>query len=132
MIINLLFLGAGVIPSNIDILVVIYTLHRRKDIWGENADEFNPDNFLPENEEKRSRYSYIPFSFGPRNCIGAKYAMTNIRIILARLLMHYKFSTSLKLKDLELDYASTILVKNGNLVRIDERCDTSSLFFIFE
>lgn len=98
------------IPKNTEVFISMFTLHRRKDIWGANANEFNPDNFLPENEEKRPKYSYMPFSYGPRNCIGAKYALTNVKIVIAYMLMNYKFTTNLKLEDLEFYFALTVCV----------------------
>lgn len=59
-----------VIPKGISVFISIVGVHRLKHIWGEDADEFNPDRFLPEEVEKRHPYSYLPFSMGPRNCIG--------------------------------------------------------------
>lgn len=41
-----------------------YVLHRRKDIWGDNAEKFDPENFSPENISKRDPYSYVPFGSG--------------------------------------------------------------------
>lgn len=58
------------LPPGLTLIINFFTLHRRKDIWGEDADKFNPDHFLPENVEKRPAYSFLPFSGGQRNCIG--------------------------------------------------------------
>jgi cytochrome P450 len=68
------------IPAGITLLINFYTLHRRKDIWGDDAEEFNPDHFLPENVEKRHPYSFLPFSGGQRNCIG-KYPQAIDRVV---------------------------------------------------
>lgn len=65
-----LIAGEYEIPAGITLLVNFYSLHRRPDIWGEDAEKFNPDHFLPENVEKRHPYSFLPFSGGQRNCIG--------------------------------------------------------------
>lgn len=45
-------------------------MQRSEQIWGPNAEQFNPDNFLPEHFEKMHAFSYLPFSGGPRHCIG--------------------------------------------------------------
>ncbi|CAO1404738.1 unnamed protein product [Diamesa tonsa] len=74
-------------PKDVTLVISIFSLHRRKDIWGENAELFNPDHFLPENIAKRHPYSYIPFSRGSRNCLGNNYAMLAIKIMLAVILL---------------------------------------------
>jgi len=63
------FTGQYTIPAGVTIYVQMYCLHRNPDCYP-NPEEFNPDNFLPERARERHPYAYIPFSAGPRNCIG--------------------------------------------------------------
>lgn len=57
------------IPKGSVICIHIYDLHRNPDIYPE-PEKFIPDRFLPENVQNRHPFAYIPFSAGPRNCIG--------------------------------------------------------------
>ncbi|XP_055325711.1 probable cytochrome P450 313a4 [Sitodiplosis mosellana] len=111
----------GTIPKNAFVLINILHLHRNPKIWGENAIEFDPDRFLPENIAKRPPFSYIPFSGGARNCIGMKYAMISAKIVLANLLRRYKFTTHLKFEDIHLKTHVVLEVTNENALQIEER-----------
>lgn len=46
------------------IILFNYILHRRRDLWGKNADVFDPENFSPENMSKRDPYCFVPFGAG--------------------------------------------------------------------
>lgn len=63
-------IGERKIPKGQQLMIHFFNLHRRKDIWGDNATQFDPDRFLPENEAKRPTNSFLPFSSGLRDCIG--------------------------------------------------------------
>ncbi|XP_049303848.1 probable cytochrome P450 313a4 isoform X2 [Bactrocera dorsalis] len=89
-----------ILPKGARIIISIYELHRRKEIWGTDSSRFNPDNFLPENIAKRHPYSYMPFSKGSRNCIGFRYVEISLRIILIHAVRSFKFSTTFKYEDI--------------------------------
>ncbi|CAN7937578.1 unnamed protein product, partial [Ixodes hexagonus] len=57
------------IPPGTTLALFIYSLHRDKR-WFPEPEEFRPERFFPENCVGRPAYAYVPFSAGPRNCIG--------------------------------------------------------------
>lgn len=55
--------------------------------------DYKPERFLDEHTmEKRNPFAYIPFSAGPRNCIGQKFAMYEIKCILSKILRNFEIS----------------------------------------
>ncbi|CDH50444.1 cytochrome p450 [Lichtheimia corymbifera JMRC:FSU:9682] len=56
-----------------------------------DPERFDPDRFSPEEEQRRSRFAWLPFSTGPRSCIGMAFALQEAKIVLAMLLHRYKF-----------------------------------------
>ncbi|XP_029718563.2 cytochrome P450 4c21 [Aedes albopictus] len=109
------------IPSGTNFVVNIGALHRRKDLWGEDPLEFNPDNFLPEKVEHRHPYAFIPLSAGPRVCIGNRYAMLSLKVFLIRLLQRYRLSTKLTRKDLKFKFQVTLKLKIPYTVQMERR-----------
>ncbi len=66
----------------------IYALHRHETLW-EAPDAYQADRFLKLQPE---RGQFLPFGDGPRVCIGAQYARTEIAVLLASLLREVKFA----------------------------------------
>ncbi|KAF2497096.1 putative cytochrome P450 alkane hydroxylase [Lophium mytilinum] len=63
-----------------------YSMHRRKDIYGDDADKFRPERW----ENLRTSWEYLPFSGGPRTCIGQQHALTEALYTTVRLLQSFK------------------------------------------
>lgn len=77
-------LGGYAVPPGTVIGISPWVLHRDETYW-ENPEGFDPDRFLPEAEAARPRYVYLPFGAGPRVCIGAGFAMTEAKTLLASI-----------------------------------------------
>lgn len=81
--------GNRTVPKGIICLVSIYGTHHNPDVWS-NPNEFDPMRFDPANPEAQSSSAFIPFSAGPRNCIGQKFAMAELKVVVALTLLRFR------------------------------------------
>ena len=92
------------------VLIPIYTLHHSSEYWKE-PEQFIPErfdysfllsfselllifSFHPDEKAKRHPLVYIPFGFGPRNCIGSRFALMEAKMALVTVLRKFKFERS--------------------------------------
>ena len=57
----------------------------------EEPKKFNPERFMPENRDKLTPYTYMPFGMGPRNCVGMRFALMEAKTASAFLVYKYRF-----------------------------------------
>ncbi|XP_043506169.1 cytochrome P450 4C1-like [Polistes fuscatus] len=102
-----LALNNYLVPSGAICAVHIYSVHRNPRFWPD-PNVFDPDRFLPENVKGHYPYSYIPFSAGPRNCIGQKYAMLELKLIVAHIVRNFYLESVDSIDDVEIASGLTL------------------------
>lgn len=130
------------IPAGTFIGIDIFSLHRSKKYWGDDADQFIPERF--DSEEKLLHpYAYMAFSHGPRNCIvsriinsinstinlinnfkivkGYRYALVAIKLVLVHMLLNYRFTTPLKMSELNYYSEINLFIKEKLMVQMYNR-----------
>ncbi|KAH7268508.1 cytochrome P450 [Fusarium solani] len=92
----------------------VHVMHRRKDIWGPDADEFKPERW----EGRKVGWEYLPFNGGPRICIGQQFALIEASYVTVRLLQRFDRMESLE-KDAVVGHNLTLIncIANGVKVR---------------
>ncbi|XP_058127633.1 cytochrome P450 4c3-like [Anopheles ziemanni] len=108
------------IPAGTTAMIVVYELHRDATVFS-NPDKFNPDNFLPESCAGRHPYAYIPFSAGPRNCIGQKFAILEEKSVISAVLRKYRVEAVNRREDVQLLCDLVLRPKDGLRVRLHQR-----------
>lgn len=85
-------LGGFHVPAGTDVFICPYLLHRQAVHWPD-PEAFDPLRFEPAAIEARHRFAYLPFSAGPRFCIGATFAMAemtmHLSLVAQRFRLHY-------------------------------------------
>jgi benzoate 4-monooxygenase len=74
-------------PPGTVLSVPTYTIHHSKEIWGDDAEEYNPDRWA--NVTTRQKNAFIPFSHGPRSCVGRNVAEMEMKLIAATWVRRY-------------------------------------------
>ncbi|CAG8537123.1 25923_t:CDS:2 [Gigaspora margarita] len=74
------------------LMIPIYAIHHDPSIWGDDAENFNPSRWLdPEIKSKISNTHFLPFSAGPKNCLGFKMAHLELKSILSVIIRNFEF-----------------------------------------
>ncbi|KAG5314296.1 C4G15 protein, partial [Acromyrmex insinuator] len=112
--------GDYTIPAGSTVIVTTFKMHRQPHIYP-NPEIFDPDNFLPEKTANRHYYAFVPFSAGPRSCVGRKYAMLKLKIILSTIMRNYRVKSDIKESDFRLQADIILKRSEGFKIKLEPR-----------
>nr|AQM57041.1 cytochrome P450 CYP439A3 [Sogatella furcifera] len=108
------------IPKRSTLYLMLYRLHRDPEYWS-HPDSFYPDHFLPENIERRPKYTFLPFVSGPRGCPGQKLSSILMKIIVSTILRQYKVTTTVRPSEVKLSMTMMLEVSGGSQIQLTRR-----------
>jgi len=105
------------VPKGTLVIIAIAAINFDETMWGPDVDDFNPDRWdkLPETV---TNYSYMTFLQGPRNCIGRRFAETEMKLLLLSLIQNFKFDEVVKGRVVERQAMITTRPKGGMYLKL--------------
>lgn len=89
------------VPEGTQIALDIFNMHRSEQVWGPHARAFEPEiHFGP--SASRHPFAFVPFTKGLRMCIGYRYALMLMKIMVAKIFRNFRIQTKAQLKDLSI------------------------------
>lgn len=82
-------IGGLTIKAGSVVIMSVYAMHRHPAIWP-NPEGFDPERFLPDASKDRHPSAFLPFSTGPKKCIGMNFANMEMQLVLPMILQRFE------------------------------------------
>jgi hypothetical protein len=107
-----------VVPAGTLVITNAYVIHRLKQYWGDDADEFKPERW--HDTSHHHPMQYMPFGAGPRGCPGRMFAMFEMKRLLVALMSRYEFQAEPheRMEDFDSPFWIFVLPKHPTMVKI--------------
>lgn len=109
------------IPKGTLLLLVPGATNLDTELWGPDAEEFNPDRWIGEGRAKsggaNTNYAFLTFLHGPRSCIGQSFAKSELACLVAVLVGRFRMELQDPMKKLETTNSVTTAPKDGVMAR---------------
>ncbi|XP_055920879.1 probable cytochrome P450 4ac1 [Eupeodes corollae] len=109
-----------ILPKSAQINIFPFHIHRDPRHFPDPL-KFDPNRFLPQNTTNRHPYAFIPFSAGPRNCIGQKFAMLEIKVLLANIIKQYELLPVTRENDIVFENGIVLRTKQDVKIKVKRR-----------
>ncbi|GBP26430.1 Cytochrome P450 9e2 [Eumeta japonica] len=113
------------VEKSFQVAIPVWAIHHDPRYYPQPA-RFDPERFSDDNRHNIEPFTYMPFGIGPRNCIGSRFAITEIKIMVFDLIRHFELSPASKTRvPAELDPSSAFAMRmlGGHWIRIRIRAD---------
>jgi cytochrome P450 len=96
----------------------VLSIHYNPDLWGHE----NPNVFIPERHAvKRHPVAWMPFGVGPRNCVGMRFALMELKMCLIQLLRQYRILPGDKIEEGFKRQETGVIQPNAIFVKLEKR-----------
>uniref|UniRef100_A0A6P4FNX8 Probable cytochrome P450 4d21 n=1 Tax=Drosophila rhopaloa TaxID=1041015 RepID=A0A6P4FNX8_DRORH len=112
-------IGEQTIPGNTNIFLMPYYVLRDPEYFPDPL-TFKPERWMDGENASLPNFAYIPFSAGPKNCMGQKFANLQLKTLISKVIRHFELLTLGK--ELKATYTFILSSSSGNNVGLMPRC----------